>query len=215
MRAEKVTRNWKEFPVEVHPPMKKSSTKNKKLKVLHKEIAEDKENLTSLQKQNKELLLQIEFMKLTADQERDKLAAQKNIFRSNGWKTGTECSFAVKASQIADDGEHFQSSNMKGLLSSRTRTSIQEFLKGDLLVPHTGKSQDIVPSQAHELTTQWPGNKQDGRSAEEEQLQVARELVKKNRQIFELEQVGYHSNTHHVHKTHKNTFYTAPAHGGF
>lgn len=188
--------------------------KEQELKVLHKEIAEDKENLTSLQKQNKELLLQIEFMKLTADQERDKLAAQKNIFAPTDGRLGLSAHSQLKLHRL-QTMESISIIKHEGAVEQQNKDPIQEFLKGDLLVPHTGKSQDIVPSQAHELTTQWPGNKQDGRSAEEEQLQVARELVKKNRQIFELEQVGYHSNTHHVHKTHKNTFYTAPAHGGF
>lgn len=162
-------------------------SKKQDLNVLHTKIAADKENLTSIQKRNKQLLLQIELMKQmqhTADQERDKLAAQKNLF------TTTDRRLAQLKLRRFQSVESVSFIKHEGGLEQQGTDPIHELLKGD----------DIGSRQVQELTTQWPGNEQGDRSREE-QLEVARELVKKNRQIFELEQVGYHSNMHYVQHT--------------
>ena len=146
-------------------------------------FATDKENLASIQQRNKQLLLQIELLKQmqhTADQERDKLAAQTDLF------------VATDARLAQLKLRRFQSVESVSFVKrdQQYMDPLQGFLKGD----------DTVTRQVQELTRQWPPNEGDDHSREE-QLEVARELVKKNRQIFELEQVGYHSNMHHVQHT--------------
>lgn len=158
--------------------------KEEDLNVLQKKIASDKENLTTLQKQNKDLLLQIDFMKrmqLTADRERDKLVVHKNIFAPTDRRMNALSQLKLRRFQSMESISFIKH---EGAVEQRNIDSIQELLKGD----------------AQELTTQYPGNEQEDRSGEE-QLLVARELVKKNRQIFELEKVGYHNNTQHVQCT--------------
>ena len=161
--------------------------KQQDLNVLHKKIAADKENLSILQKQNRDLLLQIDFMKrmqLSADQERDKFVVHKNIFAQTDKRISALSQLKLRRFQSMESISFIKH---EGATEQRNQDPIHELLKEG----------DIVPGQAHEQTTQWPGNEQGERSGEG-QLQLARELVKKNRQIFELEQVGYHSNTHHV-----------------
>lgn len=162
-------------------------SKKQDLNVLHDKIAADKENLASIQKRNKQLLLQIELMKRmqhTADQERDKLAAQENLFAA------TESRLAQLKLRRFQSVESVSSIKHGGSLEQQGMDPIHDFLQED----------DIASKQSQELTTQWSGKEEDEPSREE-QLEVTRELVKKNRQIFELEQVGYHSNMHHVHHT--------------
>ena len=65
---------------------------------------------------------------------------------------------------------------------------------GDLSDVSSESSGEIVPSHVSGLETSatqlyW---NEDDKGSQEEQMVVARELVKKNRQIFELEQVGGH-----------------------
>ena len=162
-------------------------SKKQDLNVLHNKIAADKENLASIQERNKQLLLQIELMKRmqhTADKERDKLASQKNLFAA------TDSRLAQLKLRRFQSVESVSSIKHGGSLEQQGMDPIHDFLKGD----------DLVSRQAQELTTQLSGNEED-KPSREEQLEVARELVKKNRQIFELEQVGYHSNMHHVQHT--------------
>ena len=159
-------------------------SKRQDLNVLHNKIAADKENLASIQKRNKQLLLQIELMKQmqqTADQERDKLATQKNLFAT------TDSRLAQLKLRRFQSMESVSFIKHEASLQEQGMDSIYNFLQGD----------DIASRQAQELTTQRSGDEEDEPSREE-QLAVARELVKKNRQIFELEQVGYHRNMHHV-----------------
>ena len=150
-------------------------------------FATDKENLASIQQRNKQLLLQIELlqqMQHTADQERDKLAAQTDLF------VATDARLAQLKLRRFQSVESVSFVKHEGSLHQQDMDPIQGFLKGG----------DTVTRQAQELTRQWPPNEGDDHSREE-QLEVARELVKKNRQIFDLEQVGYHSNMHHVQHT--------------
>ena len=168
-------------------------TKKQDLNVLHNKIAADKENLASIQNRNKQLLFQIELMKQmqhTADEERGKLAAQKNLF------VATDKKLAQLKLRRFQSVENVSTMKHKASLEKQDMGPIHEYLKGD----------DIVTRQAQDLTAQAPAIEEDEHSREE-QLEVARELVKKNRQIFELEQVGYHSNMHHAQNTvlHKNT----------
>ena len=70
----------------------------------------------------------------------------------------------------------------------------QKILAADLLDVSSEKSGEIAPSHVSGLetsATQLYGN-EDDKGSQEEQMLVARELVKKNRHIFELEQVGGH-----------------------
>ena len=162
-------------------------SKKQDLNVLHSKIAADKENLASVQKRNKQLQLQIELMKQmqhTADQERDKLAAQKNLFAT------TESRLAQLKLRRFQSMESVSFIKHEASLQQQGMHPIHNFLQRD----------DIANREAQELTTHRSGNEEDEPSREE-QLEVARELVKKNRQIFELEQVGYHSNMHHVQYT--------------
>ena len=162
-------------------------SKKQDLSVLHTKIAADKENLASIQERNKQLLLQIKLMKRmqhTADQERDKLTAQKNPF------TATESRLAQLKLRRFQSVESVSFIKHEGGLENQGVDPIHDFLKAD----------DIVSRQAQQLTSQLSLNEED-EHFREEQLEVARELVKKNRQIFELEQVGYHSNMHRVQHT--------------
>lgn len=162
-------------------------SKKQDLNVLHNKIAADKENLASIQKTNQQLLLQIELMKQmqhTADQERDKLAAQKNLFAT------TDSRLAQLKLRRFQSMESVSFIKREASLQQQGMDPFHNFLQGG----------DIASRQAQELTTQRSGDEEDEPSREE-QLEVARELVKKNRQIFELEQVGYHSNMHHVQHT--------------
>ena len=162
-------------------------SKKQDLNVLHNKIAADKENLASIQKTNQQLLLQIELMKQmqhTADQERDKLAAQKNLFAT------TDSRLAQLKLRRFQSMESVSFIKREASLQQQGMDPFHNFLQGG----------DIASRQAQELTTQRSGDEEDEPSREE-QLEVARELVKKNRQIFELEQVGYRSNMHHVQHT--------------
>jgi len=160
-------------------------SKKQDLNVLHNKIAADKENLASIQERNKQLLLQIDLMKrMQHTAERDKLTAQKNPFAA------TESKLAQLKLRRFQSMESVSFIKHEGSLEKKGMDPIHDFMKGD----------DIVSRQAHELTSQLSGSEEDEHSREE-QLEVARELVKKNRQIFELEQVGYHSNMHHVQHT--------------
>ncbi|XP_022789892.1 trichohyalin-like isoform X1 [Stylophora pistillata] len=145
-------------------------SKQQEIKALHETIASDKDNLTQLQQQQKDLLLKIEFMQRmqsTADQERDQLVARKSLFTSDG-RPGLNAQSRFKL-------RRFQSVESISILKER-----------DIFE----EKQDPVdfPTQTHRITTQWSGNKGREGSTGEEQLQVAREMVKKNRRIFELEQ---------------------------
>lgn len=158
--------------------------KEQDLNVLHKKIASDKENLTTLQKQNKDLLLQIDFMKRmqpNSDRGRDKLVVHKNIFAPTDTRMNALSQFKLRRFQSMESISFIKH---EAAVEQRNIDPIHELLKGD----------------AQEITTQYPVNEHGDRSGEE-QLLVARELVKKNRQIFELEKVGYHNNMHHVHCT--------------
>ena len=150
-------------------------------------FATNKENQASIQQRNKQLLLQIELLKQmqhTADQERDKLAAQTDLFFVSDARLAQLKLRRFQSVESVSFVKH------EGSLDQQDMDPIQGFLKGD----------DTVTRQTQELARQWPPNEGDDHSREE-QLEVARELVKKNRQIFELEQVGYHSNMHHVQHT--------------
>ena len=69
-----------------------------------------------------------------------------------------------------------------------------EKLPGDLSDVSSEGSGEIVPSHISGLETSATQlyRNEDDKGSQEEQMLVARELVKKNRQIFELEQVGGH-----------------------
>lgn len=126
-------------------------------------------------------------MQLTSDQERDKFAAQKKLYGPVDRRLALNTQSRLKL-------RRFQSVE-----------SISILKEGDTYEQNQDPMH--VPTQIQTITTQWPGNEPSDSSSGEEQLHVARELVKKNRRIFELEQVGYHSNTH--------LFAPAPTAGGF
>lgn len=172
-----------------HPTDEDILSKKQEIKAIHETIASDKDKLTQLQQQKEDLLLKIEFMKRmqsTAGQERDQLAAGKSLFTSDG-RLGPSSHSRFKF-------RRFQSVESISIL--KERDTFEE-------------KQDPVdfPTQTLTVKTQWTGNERSEISTGEEQLQVARQLVKKNRRIFELEQVGYQSEMH---------FYApAPTTGGF
>lgn len=174
--------------------------KEKEVQALHQKIAQDEENLASVQNKNKELIRRIEFMKrmqLTADQDKQKLTAQKTLTLPMGERLGSNVHSALKLQRF-HSVESISIIKHEGAVEEHQRDPIHDLLQSDLKsdIPVDGHS--VVPSQATGLetsVTQWPGNEEVRGLAEEDQMQVARELVKKNRRIFELEQVGDHRNT--------------------
>lgn len=123
-------------------------------------------------------------MQLTADQERDKLVVHKSIFAPTDRRMSALSQLKLRRFQSM---ESISFVKHEGAVEQQDKDPIQKILEGGA----------IVPRPASEVTTKWPGNDQGDRS-EEEHLEVARELVKKNRQIFELEQVGCHDNMKYV-----------------
>lgn len=148
--------------------------KERELQALHKRVAQDAEKLALVQNENKQLLRQIEIMKrmqFTTEQEkeaqREKTISSSSLDRRLGQSVRPE--FKVKKSQTVES-----ISLVKSL----------ELLNGNKT--ETGQEMGEIS---------WSRNKQDGDPAHEDEMQVARELVKKNKRIFELEQVGGNKNT--------------------
>lgn len=176
-------------PTRKPPTMEDISGKEKELKALHQKIAQDEEDLAFVQSKNKELLRRIEFMKrmqLTNGQDKQKLVGYKSLSSSMDRLDQNVCSeFKLQRCHTV---ESISIIERDGSVEKPHGTDLQ----GDLVGEKTNS-----PSEATDLETnitQLPINKQDNGSAEE-QMEVARELVKKNRRIFELEQVGEHCYT--------------------
>ena len=178
--------------------MKEIVGKEKELQVLHKKIAQDQENLTLYQNKNKELLRRIEFMKrmqLTHDPHKQKIAIQKTLSSPMDGRLGQNAQSELKLHR-----QHTVESISiikQADIEEHQTDPIHEAHEGDLTSGNS-ESSEIVPSRASGLetsVTQWPGNEQDESVVSQEQMQVARELVQKNRRIFELEQVGDNRNT--------------------
>lgn len=168
--------------------------KQKELQALQSKIAQDQENLAVYQNKNKELLRRIEFMKRmqrtgNLDHERPPTQKAQSVderppptdqAKDKLQRLHTIESIAIVKSE-EDIKEHRIDPN-------------HEKLPGDLSDVSSESSGEIVPSHVSGLETNatqlyW---NEDDKGSQEEQMVVARELVKKNRQIFELEQVGGH-----------------------
>ena len=174
--------------------------KEKKLETLHQRIAQDEENLALVQSKNKELLRRIEFMKrmqLTNGQVKQNLVTQKSLSSSMDGRLNQSVASDFKL-QRCHTVESISIIERDGPFEKpHDRDCIHEVLQGDLVDENTDKRQTNLPSEANDLEislTQLPIKEQDKGSAEE-QMEVARKLVKKNRRIFELQQVGEHSYT--------------------
>ena len=192
-------------------------SKEKELHSLHQKIAQDEENLALVQNKNKELLRRIEFMKrmqLTGDKDKHKFPAQRSLSSSLDGRLGSKMHSELKLHRL-HTVESISIIKHEGDIVEHHSNPIHEALHADLVSDSPDKGQNNEPSQASILETsitQWPGNEQDGGFKEEDQIEIARELVKKNRQIFELEQVGVYRNTgiagvtgnHLMHKMHRN-----------
>ena len=182
-------------PTRKPPTMEDISGKEKEVKALHQKIAQDEEDLALVQSKNKELLRRIEFMKrmqLTNDQDKQKLASQRSLSSSMDGRLDQNvcsefklqrCHTVESISIIGRDGPVEKPHDID---------RIHELLQDDLVSENSEKGQTSEASDVETSTTQIPINEQDNGS-EEEQMEIARELVKKNRRIFELEQVGEHS----------------------
>lgn len=158
--------------------------KERELQALHKRVAQDAEKLTLVQNENKQLLRQIEIMKrmqFTTEQEkeaqREKTYLSSSLDRRLGQSVRSE--FKVKKSQTVES-----ISLVKSNVDHHSGNLSPELLNGN----KTETGQEMGK-------TRWSGIEQDGDPTHEDEMQVARELVKKNKRIFELEQVGGNKNT--------------------
>ena len=158
--------------------------KERELQALHKRVAQDAEKLALVQNENKQLLRQIEIMKrmqFTTEQEkeaqREKTISSSSLDRRLGQSVRPE--FKVKKSQTVES-----ISLVKSNVDQHSGNLSLELLNGNKT--ETGQEMGEIS---------WSRNKQDGDPAHEDEMQVARELVKKNKRIFELEQVGGNKNT--------------------
>ncbi|XP_067046314.1 uncharacterized protein [Acropora muricata] len=149
--------------------------KERELQALHKRVAQDAENLALVQNENKQLLRQIEIMKrmqFTTEQEkeaqREKTFLSSSLDRRLGQSVRSE--FKVKKSQTVESISLVKS-------NVDQHSGSPELLNGN----KTETGQEMGK-------TSWSGIEQDGDPTHEDEMQVARELVKKNKRIFELEQ---------------------------
>lgn len=158
--------------------------KERELQGLHKKVAQDAENLALLQNENKQLLRQIELMKrmqFTTEQEkeaqREKTILLSSLDRRLGQSVRSE--FKVKKSQTVES-----ISLVKSNVDQHSGNLSLELLNGN----KTETGQEMGE-------TSWSGVEKDGDPTQDDEMQVMRELVKKNKRIFELEQVGGNKNT--------------------
>lgn len=169
------------------PTIEDIAEKEKHVQALHRKIAKDEENLALVKTRNKELLSRIEFMKrmqFSTGQDEQKQEAQKSLSSSFDGRVGPDVPSEFKRRRLH---------TVEGISVTKHVEDIEELHRDDLMYDKRDEELSIVPREASDLettTTQWSGNEQVGDSSEEEQMKVARELVKKNRRIFELEQVG-------------------------
>ena len=185
--------------------------KEKELQALHKKIAQDEENPSLTQSKNKEQLhRQIELLKqkqVGDEQEklthRDKKSLSSSMDGRLGQRMGPE--FKVRRSHTIEG-----TSIVEGIknIEKEPKDRRHEPFESD----KTDKGQAIVPIQVETSEAQRRRNEQYGDPTNEEQMQVARELVNKNKRIFELEQVGenkstgqsgFHENMSHLHQLQK------------
>lgn len=170
--------------------------KERELQALHKKVAQDAENLALVQNKNKELLRQIEFMKrMQFTTEQEKQAQTEKIFLSSSLDGRLDqtvrSEFKVKKSQtvesisVVESNVDKHSGSLESLNGNKTETGRE-----------VGE-------------TSWSGIEQDGVPTDKDEMQVVRELVNKNKRIFELEQVGgnkntgltgFHGRTPHLHQ---------------
>lgn len=161
--------------------------KEKELQALHKKIAQDEENPSLIQSKNKEQLhRQIELLKqkqVGDEQEklthRDKKSLSSSMDGRLGQRMGPE--FKVRRSHTIEG-----TSIVEGIknIEKESKDRRHEPFESD----KTDKGQAIVPIQVETSEAQRRRNEQYGDPTNEEQMQVARELVNKNKRIFELEQ---------------------------
>lgn len=172
--------------------------KERELQALHKKVARDAEKLALVQNENKQLLRQIEIMKrmqFTTEEEKEaqgeKTFLSSSLDRRLGQSVRSE--FKVKKSQTVGS-----ISLVKSNVDQHSGNLSPELLNGN----KTEIGQEMGK-------TSWSGIEQDGDPTHEDEMQVARELVKKNKRIFELEQVGgnknagltgFHGLTLHLHQ---------------
>ncbi|XP_068706499.1 uncharacterized protein [Montipora foliosa] len=160
--------------------------KEKELKALHEKIAQDEENPSLIQSKNEELHRQIELLKqkqVGDEQEkltrRDKKSLSSSMDGRLGQRMGPE--FKVRRSHTIEG-----TSIVEGIknIEKEPKDRRHEPFESD----NTDKGQEIVPLQVETSEAQRRRNEQYGDPTNEEQMQVARELVNKNKRIFELEQ---------------------------
>ncbi|XP_074607572.1 uncharacterized protein LOC141860382 isoform X3 [Acropora palmata] len=159
------------------PPVEDILDKERELQALHKKVAQDAENLALVQNENKQLLRQIEIMKrmqFTTEHEkeaqREKTFLASSLDRRLGQSVRSE--FKVKKSQTVES-----ISLVKSNVDQHSGNSSLELVNGN----KTETGQEMGE-------TSWSGIEQDGDPIHEDEMQVTRELVKKNKRIYELEQ---------------------------